>query len=71
MKQVKYVQISVFTRKRLRWRPFKYSCRYEAVVATVSSCMKKAPPQMLSCENCEVLQDIVFKENCWKIVFDL
>ena len=27
----KYIQISVFTGKRLWWRPFKYSCCYEGL----------------------------------------
>ena len=62
----KYIQISIFTGKRLWWRPFKYSCCYE----DLQLYQKLALSQILSCETCEVLQNTIFKENCWSTASD-
>ena len=58
----KYTEISIFTGKHLWWRPFKYCSRYEGLQLL----KKVSPSQMLSCETYEVLQSIIFKENCWQ-----
>ena len=62
----KYIQISIFTGKRMLWRPFKHSCRYQ----NLQLHEKLTPLQMLSCEICEVLHNIIFKEGCWATTSD-
>ena len=55
-----YTQISIFTGKRLWWRPFKYSCWHEGLQLYE----KVNSSQMLSCETCGVLENKTLKENC-------
>ena len=43
-----------------------YSCWYEGLQLY----RKVASSQMLSCETFEVLQNIIFKENCWPFASD-
>ena len=44
-----------------------HSCWYESLQLY----RKVASSQMLFCETCEVLQNIIFKENCWPFASDL
>ena len=60
------IQISIFTGKHLWWRSFMYSCKYEGLQLYE----KMTPSQMFSCETCELLHNIIFKENCWVATSD-
>ena len=60
-----YIQISIFTGKRLWWRPFTYSCGFGGL----QPYEKVTPSEKNSCETCEILQNIIFKENCWVTAF--
>ena len=62
----KYIQISIFTGKRFSWRLFKFSCWYEGLQLHE----KVISTQMLFCETCEILQNKIFKENCWSTASD-
>ena len=59
-----YIQISIFTKKRLWWRPFKYSRWYE----DLQHYEKTTSSQILSCY--EVLKKLGFRENCWSNASD-
>ena len=61
-----YIQISIFTGNRLWWRCFKSSCWYEGLQLYEEVTLS----QMLTCEICEVLQNIIFKERCWSTAPD-
>ena len=55
----KYIEISTFTRKCLRWRPFTYSRWYEGLHLYE----KMSSPQMISTETFEVLKKKILKKT--------
>ena len=61
-----YIEISIFFEKRLLWRPFEKGCS----CGDLQLYKIMTPSQILSCEICEVLQNIIFKENFWATASD-